>query len=96
VVNPFLGFAMEVDKVYTGTDLTVDAVNPLIVTSASRPFSTADVTDPTKPGTLVISAGTGWTAGTYQVLSVNPTTHQATLNASPAALGTSRPHGNAW
>jgi hypothetical protein len=66
---------------YNATDLAVDATTNTKVTSASHNFVAADV------GNLInVSAGTGWTVGFYQIVSV--AANAATLDRSPAATST--------
>lgn len=71
---------------YSGVDLTVDATTNTKVSSASHNFVAADV------GNLIrVSAGTGWTVGFYQIVSV--AANAATLDRSPAAVTTT---GGTW
>ena len=71
---------------FSGTNLTVDATTNTLVTSAVHNFVSTDV------GNLIqITAGAGWTAGFYQIVSV--AANAATLDRSPAAVGTS---GGTW
>jgi hypothetical protein len=65
---------------YSGTDLMVDTVTNTKVTSASHSFVAADVGN-----ILRITAGTGYTAGAYQIVSV--ASSAATLDRSPGATG---------
>ncbi len=70
----------------SGTDLVVDATTNTKVTSASHNFVATDV------GNLIqITAGSGWTTGFYQVVSV--ASNAATLDRSPAATSTT---GGTW
>lgn len=61
------------------TDLAISASNSAIVSSAASPFTSDDVGI-----TIVITAGTGFTAGTYTVVSVDGSGN-ATLSASAGA-----------
>lgn len=67
---------------YSAADLTVDATVNTKVTSASHSFVAADVGN-----IMAISAGAGFTTGWYQIVSV--ASGAATLDRSPAAVGTS-------
>ncbi len=70
----------------SGTNLVVDATTNTKVTSASHNFVATDV------GNLIqITAGSGWTTGFYQVVSV--ASNAATLDRSPAATSTT---GGTW
>jgi hypothetical protein len=70
----------------SGTNLAVDATTNTKVTSASHSFVAADV------GNLInISAGTGFTTGVYQIVSVS--SGAANLDRSPAATSTT---GGTW
>jgi hypothetical protein len=64
----------------TYTDLTVDATDDLVVTSAAHPFSSSSI-----EFQIVITSGL--TAGAYTIKSVSGV--KATLSASPGAVGTS-------
>src|SRR5438105_2455552 len=65
----------------SGADLAVDATTNTKITSATHNFVAADV------GNLIqISAGTGYTTGFYEIVSV--ASNAATLDRSPAAVGT--------
>lgn len=65
---------------YNAADLAIDAVTNTKVTSASHNFVAADV------GNLIrITAGTGYTTGFYQIVSV--ASNAATLDRSPGAVG---------
>jgi len=65
---------------YNATDLA--SVSSLVVSSASHNFVAADV------GNLIhITAGTGFTTGYYQIVSVSA--NQATLDRSPGTVGVS-------
>jgi hypothetical protein len=71
---------------FSGTDLVVDATTNTKVTSATHNFVAADV------GNLIqITAGSGWTTGFYEIVSV--ASNAATLDRSPAATGTT---GGTW
>lgn len=71
---------------FSSTDLVVDATTNTKVTSASHNFVSTDV------GNLIqITAGTGWTTGFYQIVSV--ASNAATLDRSPAAVSTT---GGTW
>jgi len=75
------GFTLGVSSISSKTDLAVDATTNTKVTSAGYGFTFADA------GRWInITAGTGFTIGYYQILSVSGST--ATLNASPAATST--------
>ena len=63
-------------------DLTIDTSNNLLVTSATHSFVSADV-----GARLQVTAGTGWTAGNYQITGVSG--GAATLKTSPSAAGNS-------
>lgn len=76
------GFTLGVSSISSKTDLAVDATTNTIVTSAGYVFTAADA------GRWInITAGTGFTIGYYQILSVDGS-NKATLNASPAATST--------
>jgi hypothetical protein len=66
---------------YTGTDLVVDGVNNLKVTSASHTFVGGEVGQ-----SFIIFGGAGWTTGTYTISSVS--SGAAILDSSPASVGT--------
>lgn len=74
-------FVAGISSIGTPTDLVVDASNNTKVSSAGYGFSSADV-----GRWIKVTGGTGWTTGSYNVLSV--TTGVATLSASPAAVST--------
>ena len=63
------------------TDLAIDASNNLIVTSAAEPFDGSDVGK-----TLVITGGSGFTFGTYTIVSVSGL-GAATLSAAAGTVG---------
>lgn len=70
----------------SGVNLTVDATTNTKVTSAVHNFVAADV------GNIIqITAGTGYTTGFYEILSV--ASNAATLDRSPAAASTT---GGTW
>src|SRR4051812_46334032 len=75
------GFTLGVSTNLSKTDLAVDATNNLQVTSATYVFTSADV-----GRWMQVTAGTGFRTGFYQILSVSGV--KATLNLSPAAVGT--------
>jgi hypothetical protein len=62
------------------SDLAVDAISNIKVTSASWTFVAADV-----GGLVQVTAGAGWTVGSYRIVSV--AAGAATLDKSPAAVG---------
>ncbi len=62
-------------------DLTVNASNAKVISSATYTFVSADV-----GGKLQITGGTGWTTGIYGIASVSG--GAAILDSSPAATGT--------
>lgn len=67
----------------SGNDLAVDPQFDTVVTSTNRLFSLEDV------GMQIrITSPNPWTPGTYEVVSVDPTTGAATLDSSPAPVGT--------
>lgn len=71
---------------FSGTDLVIDAVTNTKVTSAGHNFVATDV------GNIIqISAGTSWTTGFYEILSV--ASNAATLDRSPGATGLT---GGTW
>jgi hypothetical protein len=73
--------AATVATLFSGTDLAVDASLNTKVSSAGHNFVAADV------GTQIkITAGTGWTVGSYHVVSV--AANAATLDRSPAPVST--------
>ncbi|MGD0437709.1 MAG: hypothetical protein ABSB86_14700 [Bryobacteraceae bacterium] len=77
------GFFFSVNCTSTASDLAVNAVTNTEVSSSTHIFTNGDV------GTsLQVTAGAGWTAGTYTINSVNASPNYATLSASPAAAGT--------
>jgi len=66
---------------YNATDLAVDSSVNTKVTSATHNFVSADV------GNLIhITAGSGWTQGFYEIVSV--ASNAATLDRSPASVST--------
>jgi hypothetical protein len=67
--------------VAAAADLTVDAVNNLVVTSATHNFVAVDV-----KRSVLITAGAGWTTGWYEIVSC--AANAATLVRTPAAIGT--------
>ena len=71
---------------FSGTDLTVNAVTNTIVTSATHNFVAADVGN-----TINITAGTGFTIGIYEIVSV--ASNSATLDRSPGATSIT---GGTW
>src|SRR4051812_11531766 len=71
---------------FSGPGLAVDATTNTVVSSASHAFVAADVGN-----CIQITAGTGFTTGFYQVVSV--ASNAATLDRSPAATGTT---GGTW
>ena len=73
------GFVPAITSISSKTDLVVSAGSNVQVSSASYGFTSADV-----GRTIKVTAGTGWTVGYYQVLSVN--TSVATLDHSPASI----------
>lgn len=75
------GFALGVSTNLSKTDLVVDATNNTQVTSATYVFTSADI-----GRWIQVTAGTNWRTGYYHVLSVSGV--KATLNLSPAAVGT--------
>lgn len=75
------GFTLGVSAIAANTDLVVDASIPTDVTSAARPFTSADI-----GRWIAVTAGTGWRVGYYQVTAVSGVI--ATLNVSPAATST--------
>jgi hypothetical protein len=79
---PYVGWILEVDKVYTGTDLTIDPSNNKKVTSGSHNFTDYEVNSQ-----IVISSSSGWVAGTYTITSVD--SNAAILDRSPLPMGTS-------
>ena len=71
---------------FSGTNLAVDGTTNTKVSSAAHNFAATDV------GNLIhITAGTGWTSGFYEIVSV--ASNEATLDRSPAAVGTT---GGTW
>lgn len=76
------GFTLGVSSIASRTDLVVDATTNTKVTSATEVFDAADA-----GRWIQITAGTGFTTGYYQILSVDGS-NVATLNASPAATST--------
>lgn len=76
------GFTLGVSSIASRTDLAVDATTNTKVTSATEVFDAADA-----GRWIQITAGTGFTTGYYQILSVDGS-NVATLNASPAATST--------
>lgn len=71
---------------FSGTDLVVDIITNTKVTSVSHSFTANDVGNG-----IQISAGVGFTAGFYQIISVSSSA--ATLDRSPAAIGVT---GGTW
>jgi len=63
------------------TNAVVDGALNTKITSASYNFVVADI-----GASVIVTAGTGWTVGTYPIVSVSA--NAATLEASPAAVGT--------
>ena len=73
----------------TYSDLAVSGSNDLIVSSAGHPFTALG----NDGQTLTITGGSGWTAGTYIIVSVD-SSGNATLSASPAAESATGGLGN--
>lgn len=70
---------------FSGTNLATTATST-VVTSATHTFAAADVGN-----CIHVTAGTGWTVGFYEIVSV--ASGQATLDRAPAAASTS---GGTW
>lgn len=82
------GYAPLTVSTFSGTNLVVDGSNNLVVTSATHNFVAADVN-----GRIQITNAppSSWTPGFYTIVSV--ASNAATLNASPAPVGTT---SGAW
>jgi hypothetical protein len=79
-------FSQQDSAAYSGTNLAIDATTNTKVTSATHNFVAADV------GNLIqITAGSGFTTGFYQIVSV--ASNAATLDRSAGTLGST---GGTW
>jgi hypothetical protein len=76
------GASWTVRAAYDFTDLVIDAANAAKVTSASHNFVSTDV-----GRVLRVDSGTGFTAGTYRIVSV--ASNAATLDRAVGTLGSS-------